>query len=210
MVLLPDLLDEDSTAVEDPPLDLSSGPLLCWQPRPRGNALADPLFRRAIAATWRCDLACYSDPADQVDLPRLIAVLCSWPQGLSLWMQAVGEGRRPRALGYSLWYPLTPDGYALLRDRPQEIHHRGQLWPHAAGGLEAPLYLFNYSVLPALRGGLVGRALMQGLALELQARPHGGLSAIAVSEDGVRAARRFGLVPRGRLPDGDLAWTSAG
>ena len=60
------------------------------------------------------------------------------------------------------------------------------------------LYVFNYSVVPALRGTAMAARLLKALADDIARTPHRGLAALTVSPEGERVAARFGMTARAR------------
>jgi hypothetical protein len=150
----------------------------------------DRFAEQALAADW----ACYTAPADRAEADRLRAVIAAFPRGFRLYL----SGGEP--VGYTGWYPLPRDVFDRLHDAPQSLTHRGQVM--ALPGLPPGggyLYLFNYSIVPALRKTAHSRALVQAYAREINATPHLGLAAVTVSPDGVRVAEKFGMSYRGDM-----------
>lgn len=155
-----------------------------WGPQPGPGA--DPgweAFRRAV---YEADCACYPKEY-QVHWDQLGVVLRRFPRGFRLWLGDEGRGWRP--VGYSGWYPVAPDFLRLLRDYPEDAASVAAV-PHEGSGC---LYLFNYSVVSALRRSLASASLMKKLAEEVENEHPTALCAATVSEDGVRVARRFGM-----------------
>lgn len=58
-------------------------------------------------------------------------------------------------------------------------------------GCRPYLYLFNYSVAPELKGGIISKRLVKSLSEDVKAQLSAGLACITVSDDGVRIAKRL-------------------
>ncbi|MCA9554757.1 MAG: hypothetical protein KC933_32305 [Myxococcales bacterium] len=165
-------------------------------PRPIAGWTADPEWRAQRAAVLLADWASYPAPVDQVSLARLTRVLDAFPRGFRTWWLDHPE-LGPVPVGYSGWYPIAPELFERLRLSPESITDRGEVLPLGEASDERALYLFNYSVIPQLRGGPVAGELLRALANDVAMAPHAGLCAITVSEDGARVARRFGMTRKG-------------
>ncbi|MBI4031233.1 MAG: hypothetical protein HY370_06105 [Proteobacteria bacterium] len=143
-----------------------------------------------LAADW----ACYAAPEDKVDEPRLRAVINAFPDGFRLYL----KGNKP--VGYTGWYPIARAIFDRLHDAPQTLTHRGQIMP--LPGLSRGgdyLYLFNYSIIPALHKTPESKAMIQDFARVVRVAPHRGLAAVTVSPDGARVAEKFGMTRRGEM-----------
>lgn len=178
----------------------SIAPLTHDAPRPEGplGRHGDPRFRAFALATFLADLACYPEPVDQVDLARLLYVMDVFPRGFRLWgAETPALGWVP--VGYSGWYPIAPVTFELLEQRAASLRDRmvAPLPAVEPGG--SFLYVFNFSVVPALRGTPTAGRLVRGLAEDLSATPHRGLAAITVSPEGARVVERFGMRRTGTL-----------
>lgn len=146
--------------------------------------------KNMLTADW----ACYTAPEDQVDEARLRRVIDTFPQGFRLYMKD-GE-----PIGYTGWYPIARDVFDRLHDAPQNLTHRGQIMPLPSlsqGG--DYLYLFNYSIVPALHKTPESKTMIRDFARCVLAVPHRGLAAVTVSPDGVRVAEKFGMSYRGDM-----------
>jgi len=151
----------------------------------------DPTWRAFVSAVYLADLASYPEPSSQVDFPRLLHVMHAFPRGFRLWSAEVpGAGRLP--VGYSGWYPISEASFtALSRDGESRSDRLvAPLADDASGGF---LYLFNFSVVPQLKGTSAARRLLQAYASDVNAAEPRGLAAITVSPEGVRVVERFGL-----------------
>lgn len=94
---------------------------------------------------------------------------------------------------------MTEDVFNVLHDDPGKVTHRGFMKPAPLSPQGSFIYLFNYSIIPALRGTAHSRTLIKNYASELNAIPSLGLAAVTVSADGARIARKFGLTERGSM-----------
>jgi len=148
--------------------------------------------RRDETALLLADWACY-EGTDRVTLARLRVALAAFPQGFrSWWLHYPEDGWQP--VGYSGWHPISEATFRHLESEG------GSSDRTVAPLKETPrassyLYLFNYSVIPALRGGEVARQLLSHLGKEIRSAAPRALAAITVSKDGARVAQRFGLRP---------------
>ncbi len=150
---------------------------------------------RHFTAVLLADWACYVAPADKVTPERLRQAMDTFPQGFrSWWIRSPDRDWLP--VGYSGWYPVSKETFSLLE---QGALSAGRSVPAISLAEEgALLYLFNYSVLPPLRGSEVARRLVRGLADEVNALQPRGVAALTVSSDGARVAQRFGMRPKDR------------
>jgi hypothetical protein len=158
----------------------------------------EPAWRRAVLATFLADHACYPSPAEQVDFARLAYVMHAFPAGFRTYWARDADGRA-WPMGYAGWYPMPAATFELLANRPGELCGR-RVMPEPLRPEARPwIYVFNYSVVPALRGTALSRTLIKTLAADLASVRPLGLAAITVSEDGRRIAERFGMQRRGVL-----------
>ena len=165
-------------------------------PGPLGR-YADARFRGLVGATFVADLACFAAPADQVSFDRLLDAMRTFPRGFRLWGAAI-EGAGWLPLGYTGVIPIAAEtferferGEASLAGPPTRA-----LSAVEPGG--SFLYLFNFSVVPRLRGTPLAARVVKGLASDVARTPHRGLAALTVSPEGERVAERFGMEARGR------------
>ncbi|MFO0759617.1 MAG: hypothetical protein U0359_24200 [Byssovorax sp.] len=159
---------------------------------------ADARFRTLVAATFLADLASYPAPVDQVDFERLLYVMHRFPQGFRMWSAEVpGAGRLP--VGYSGFYPIARTSFTLLEQEPATLRDRMVVPLPSLEPGGSFLYLFNFSVVPALKRTSVSRRLLQALAGDIARAAPRGLSSITVSPDGARVVTRFGLKQTGTL-----------
>ena len=169
-------------------------------PGPLGR-YADARFRGLVGATFVADLACYAAPGDQVSFERLLDAMRAFPRGFRVWGAAIeGAG----------WLPLGYTGVIPIAAATFERFERGEasLAGPAIRALSAVepggsfLYLFNFSVVPGLRGTPMAARVLEALADDVRGTPHRGLAALTVSRDGERVVERFGMEPRRRAGAG--------
>jgi hypothetical protein len=160
--------------------------------------VADPRWQGFVAALYLADLASYAEPASQVDFARLRHVVQVFPRGFRLWSADLpGAGRLP--VGYSGWYPIAAASFTRMEREAGSLRDRTvQPLPAIERG-GSFLYLFNFSVVPELKGTSAARRLMQTYASDVHAEEPRGLAAITVSPDGVRVATRFGMIRTGTV-----------
>lgn len=165
---------------------------------PPFGAHASPEWRRFAMAALLADWAAYPEPADRVDFARLLSVLAAFPAGFRVWLAQVGGRTLP--IGYTGWYPIPRADYELLTHAPERVEHRGFTRPLSAFGRgESFVYIFNYSIIPALHGTAHSRTLLSALTQELAALPIVGAAAVTVSPAGARVAERLGLSLAGEM-----------
>ena len=169
-------------------------------PGPLGR-YADPRFRGLVGATFAADLACYAAPGDQVSFDRLLDAMRAFPRGFRLWGATI-EGAGWLPLGYTGVIPIAAEtferferGEASLAGPPTRA-----LSAVEPGG--SFLYLFNFSVMPSLRGTAMAARVVKALADDVRRTPHRGLAALTVSRDGERVVERFGMERRRRAGAG--------
>ncbi len=153
----------------------------------------EDFIRLAVEADW----ACYTTEADRAEYDRMKRVITAFPQGFRVYLQTDAAGRDV-PVGYTGWYPLPRAVFDRLHDAPQTLTHRGDAAPLTSLSPDGDyLYLFNYSIIPALQKTESSRAMLQTFARAVCATPHRGMAAVTVSPDGARVAERFGLRLRG-------------
>lgn len=159
--------------------------------------VADARFRGFVGATFVADLACFAAPGDQVSFDRLLDAMRAFPRGFRLWGATI-EGAGWLPLGYTGVIPIAAEtferferGEASLAGPPTRA-----LSAVEPGG--SFLYLFNFSVVPGLRGTRMAARVIKALADDVRRTPHRGLAALTVSRDGERVVERFGMEPRRR------------
>ncbi|MGH6815013.1 MAG: hypothetical protein ACREC6_04855 [Hyphomicrobiaceae bacterium] len=152
-----------------------------------------PLWRRLAVAAFLADWACYEKPGDRVDFSRLLFVMSVFPSGFRVWMCRLPDGSFV-PVGYTGWYPVSETVYESLARNDVHIDYRGLAIPWSkVGDTGNYIYLFNYSIIEALRKSRESRIMMTFLAEQIGHIPIAGMAATVVSEDGARVARRFGL-----------------
>lgn len=147
-------------------------------------------FRRFLGAVLASDWLAYAAPDDRVNVLRLGFVLDRFPEGFRVWFARDGSEHVP--VGYSAWYPIDAPTYERFMTNNPPWRDRAVV-PMTAATTGDFLYLFNYSILPALRRGAGSRSLLVRLAEEVTAVRSRGMVAITVSDDGSRVAKRFNL-----------------
>ena len=151
----------------------------------------DDFARQVLAADW----ACYSEAADRAEFPRMRAVIACFPQGFRLYCNDEGL-----PVGYTGWYPVSREVFDRLHDTPQTLRHRGEIAPlPALAPTGSYIYAFNYSIVERFRKTPQSARMIQTMASEIAGVPCKGLSAVTVSDDGVRVATRFGMNYRGEM-----------
>lgn len=177
-------------------LDLSTPISFSSQTAPLSGTEEWKVFLQSILLA---DWACYDTPASRVEYKRLHEVISAFPQGFTLYEARYANGLS-YPVGYTGWYPVEERIFKTAIESPQATTSRGFF--KALSGLAGHgnwIYLFNYSIAPALRRTRYSRLLMQNYAAELKAVPHNkkGMLAVTVSADGERVAQKFGLSERG-------------
>jgi hypothetical protein len=155
-------------------------------------------WRGLVGAAFVADLACYAEPADQVSFDRLVGAMRAYPQGFRVWGARLGgEGSAWAPLGYTGVIPIAATTFAWFEEGTASLAGPviAALPEIEAGG--SFLYLFNFSVVPGLRGTRMAARVVKALADDVARTPHRGLAALTVSSDGERVARRFGMTARG-------------
>ena len=156
-------------------------------------------WRRFAAGLFLADWASYEQPADRADFARLLYVVACFPRGFTLWMCRLPDGQFT-PVGYTGWYPIPGSVFEVMCSDPGTITHRGFMGPlRALEDHGSYLYLFNASIVPALRGTKQSRALMYSYARTIARIEALGKAAVTVSPDGVRASRAFGLSHVGNM-----------
>ena len=156
-------------------------------------------WRRFAAGVYLADLACYTNPADQADFPRMLSVTAAFPQGFRLYMAQMANGHN-LPIGYTGWYPISDNVFDVLHNNPQQFTHRGMITPlKQFEENKSKLYLFNYSVVEPLIGSDTSSQLVKYFAQSLADFPNAGMAAVTVSENGQRVAKKFGMVYTGDM-----------
>ena len=160
----------------------------------------DARWRGLVGATFAADLACYGDPSDQVSFDRLVDAMRAFPSGFRLWgARIAGAGSAWVPLGYSGVIPIAEALFARIEAGSVSLAGPAITALPAVEVGGSFLYLFNYSVVPRLRGTRMAARVVKALAEDVARLPHRGLAALTVSRDGERVAERFGMAARGRV-----------
>lgn len=155
-------------------------------------------WRKFVLASFLADLVSYSNQIDQVNFDRLLFVMHAFPQGFRTWWIKLPNNSWCPA-GYTAWYPMLETMYELFEKNPEKLKDR-MIVPCTYSKDRRPyLYLFNYSVAPALKKSRLTKALMKRYVQDVSSQNAGGIACITVSEDGVRIAERFGMSCSGFL-----------
>lgn len=158
----------------------------------------DARFRGLVGATFVADLACYAEPHDQVRFDRLLDAMRAYPQGFRLWGASIaGAGWLP--LGYTGLCPIAAETFLRLEQGQASLAGPPITALPAVEPGGSFLYVFNFSVVPGLRGTPLAARVVKALADDVRRTPHLGLAALTVSRDGERVVERFGMEPRGRV-----------
>lgn len=162
-------------------------------------------WQHFTGAALAADRACYPRSADRAEPARLFAVMAAFPAGFQVYFAQLPDGTS-LPVGYTGWYPVAEDIFAQLYNTPGEIKHRGFIKPLSTLSDKGDyIYLFNYSIIPSLRGTAQSRQLIKDYAATLKNIAIKGMAAVTVSEDGARIAEKFGLSCRGDMThDGDV------
>ena len=156
-------------------------------------------WRGLVGAAFVADLACYAEPADQVSFDRLVGAMRAYPQGFRVWGARLGgAGSAWVPLGYTGVIPIAAGTFAWFEQGTASLTGPviAALAEIEPGG--SYLYLFNFSVVPSLRGTRMAARAVKALAEDVARTPHRGLAALTVSSDGERVVERFGMTARGR------------
>lgn len=155
-------------------------------------------WRKFLLSVYYADLASYTKEADQADVPRLWYILNRFPEGFTVWWITLDA--KPYPVGYTGWYYVEEPTFHQVAERTG-ISSRFFL---PAPKKTSYIYVFNYSIAPALRHSPYSRTLIKDLAAVLSAIPYKGLFCAAVSAEGIRVAERFGMKPAGavKTPEG--------
>ena len=189
-VAITDEIARTFTAITDEPTS-TRGPL---------GRYGDARWRGLVGAAFVADLACYAAPSDQVSFDRLVDAMRVFPSGFRLWgAQIGGAGSAWVPLGYSGVHPISEATFARIERGAVSLAGPAIAALPAVEEGGSFLYLFNYSVVPALRGTWMAACLLKALADDVARLPHRGLAALTVSRDGERVAERFGMAARGHI-----------
>jgi len=158
-------------------------------------------WRKFLLSVYYADILSYPELADQVDFPRLCYILSYAPQGFTVWWAEFANGQK-FPVGYTGWYSVAEPVFqqvAALQERDDRgISHRFFLPVQQATGY---LYLFNYSIVQALKGTRFSRTLIKDFAAEINSVAYRGLFCATVSGDGRRVAEKFGMQKVGAIKD---------
>jgi hypothetical protein len=163
------------------------------------GTFSSPRWRKLALAAFAADWACYPDHADRAEFARITYVAGTFPAGFRVWFCRLEDGYNT-PVGYTGWYPTSANIFSLLLERPETVTYRGLITPLPRLEEPAYVYLFNASIVPPLRGNNPQSSLlMRRLAEDIGGVRKKGLLSLAVSEDGRRFSRRFGMAPKGSI-----------
>lgn len=153
-------------------------------------------WRKFVLTTFLADLICYERSVDQVSFDLLLFVMHRFPSGFRIWWGKTDERWFP--VGYSGWLPMLESQFDLFKNQSHKVQSRFVL-PVPNKDENPYIYFFNYSVIPSLKKSVVSKELMCHFVKDVQNQHAKGFACIAVSDDGVKFARRFGLECSGEL-----------
>jgi hypothetical protein len=158
-------------------------------------------WQEFLLSIYYADRVSYTKQADQVDFPRLLYIVDAFPSGFTVWQASANNKTQP--VGYTGWYYVeknTFDMVAQMQHNNIVITNRFFL----PSKEKTPyLYLFNYSIAPALNHSQYSRELIKNYVSELSAIRYDGLFCATVSDDGIRIAEKFGMKKIGSINDSD-------
>ena len=147
-------------------------------------------WRRFCLGVLLADWACYADPFDRIDLPRLKYILSSASQYFRLWVCTLPDGRT-LPVGYSAWYPISKFIYDRLLDNTDEINDRGAFLPLRFRALEDVRYGYalNVSIVEPLRNTFCSTRLVRSYQRDALRLKHVNAVTLTVDEAGSRISR---------------------
>ncbi len=171
----------------------------------RAPAETSPAWHRFLEAALVADFVCYSKSTDRAEYNRLSKVIQSFPQGFTVYFATCADDTTI-PVGYTGWYPISENVFSILYHTPSNIKHRGfmQALPELSQHGNY-IYLFNYSIIPSLRGTAQSKQLIKNYAADLKNIAVKGMGAVTVSPDGMRVAEKFGLSYRGDMTHDGVA-----
>jgi hypothetical protein len=155
-------------------------------------------WRAFVLSVYYADVLSYTKKEDQVDFPRLLYIVNSFPEGFTVWWALMNNDAYP--VGYTGWYYVEENVFTRIakmrHDKTIEISNRFFL---PAKGKTPYIYLFNYSIAPPFTHSAYSRALIKNYADEVSGLQYDGLFCATVSDDGVRVAERFNMKKIGAI-----------
>lgn len=156
-------------------------------------------WRKFLLSVYYADILSYPAKEDQVDFQRLCYILNCAPQGFTVWWAEFADGQK-FPVGYTGWYCVAERLFQQVAALPEgedgTIHHRFFL---PAKVKTDYLYLFNYSIVPDLKGTRFSSELVKNFASEVNSMRTKGLFCATVSEDGSRVAEKFSMKKIGAI-----------
>lgn len=161
-------------------------------------------WRKFVLATFFADIISYPSPAKQVNFERLLFVMHAFPQGFrTLWVRLNKNICWP--VGYTGFYPMLESAFDLFKHHPEKLKNRMVVPNNSVEEVRPYLFLFNFSVAPELKFDYLTKMLMKGFVEDIQRYNAKELACIAVSEDGIRIAKRFDMVHKGDFVAGGFS-----
>lgn len=158
-------------------------------------------WRKFVLATFLADLISYTNPDYQVSFERLLFVMHAFPQGFRIWWIELSN-HTWFPVGYTGWFPMFESMYLLFKNNPEKLKDRTVV-PSTSKAINRPyLYLFNFSVISALKKSPLSNLLMKKFVHDINEQRAAGLACITVSGDGARIAMRFKMSMTGYLEGG--------
>ena len=171
-----------------------------------GEEAADKFVLALLAADW----ACYAQQAHREDYAHLKLAVSVFPKGFRLWLARLKGRCVP--VGYTGFHPIARHTFSLLKRSPESITSRESIVPEPESSDHANyLYLYNIGIITPFQKSHVSKALIKTFVQDMASVASCGLAAVAVSPDGERVVKRFGLRKSGCIThDGqkEMAYTS--
>ncbi|MDR0563239.1 MAG: hypothetical protein LBG73_11215 [Spirochaetaceae bacterium] len=158
-------------------------------------------WRKFLLSAYYADLASYAKKEDQTDFSRLCYILNKFPEGFTVWWISARNALYPA--GYTGWHYVEEDTFDRLTDMQYRITNR--FFPPAPSATPY-IYLFNYSIAPALNHSEYSRILIKDYVSVISEIPYTGIFCAAVSADGVSVAERFGMNAVRKINNGDTIY----
>ncbi len=160
-------------------------------------------YERFISMALLADWMCYAPPTyslpDRCSYVRMNRVIRGFEDGFRLFSCRLADGSLI-PVGYTGWYPIDEKVFSLLETAPEKLTDRGQMKSLPCVEENGSyLYLFNFSVIPCLKGTEQARNLLERYKKDLDAQPKRGLASVTVSPDGQRVSKRFGMRRAGQM-----------
>jgi hypothetical protein len=89
---------------------------------------------------------------------------------------------------------MLETAFKLFEKKPEDLKDRLVAPYKYVSGSSPYLYLFNYSAAPVLKKSALTGTLIKRFSKDILSQNATGLACITVSEEGVRIAKRFGMI----------------